>query len=106
MQMAATPHRSPEATRLRASVPRMRVPDAPSGWPIAIAPPWALTIAGSMPQALMQASAWAAKHRLEPGLLHQGGVGADRLVPREIRTRDSDHLAVVEARARVVHENI
>ena len=51
-------------SRLRASVPRMRVPDAPSGWPIAIAPPWALTIAGSMSQALTQASDCAANASL------------------------------------------
>ena len=42
----------------------MRVPDAPRGWPIAIAPPWALTIAGSMFHARMQATDWAAKASL------------------------------------------
>ena len=39
-----------------ARVPRIRPPDAPSGWPMAIAPPRVLTISGSMSQASMQAS--------------------------------------------------
>ena len=39
-----------------ASVPRIRPPEAPSGWPIAIAPPRALTISGSTFQASTQAS--------------------------------------------------
>ena len=60
MHSAATPQRSPEACRRRARVPSTRVPDAPSGWPMAIAPPHAFTISGSTPHASVQASAWAA----------------------------------------------
>src|SRR6266568_414523 len=59
MQIAATPQRSPEVASERASVPRIRVPEAPSGCPIAMAPPCALTISGSMPQARMHARARA-----------------------------------------------
>src|SRR6185503_4671652 len=51
MQIAATPHRSPDSTSRCASVPRIRPPDAPSGCPIAMAPPLAFTISGSTPQA-------------------------------------------------------
>ena len=39
----------------------MRPPEAPSGCPMAIAPPCRLTISGSTAQASMQASDWAAK---------------------------------------------
>ena len=50
----------PTGRRTRAAgaarVPRIRPPEAPSGWPIAIAPPLVLTISGSMPQASTQAS--------------------------------------------------
>ena len=42
----------------------MRVPEAPSGWPMAIAPPCRFTIVGSMPQALMQARDCAANASL------------------------------------------
>src|SRR6478735_3340256 len=64
MQMAATPQRSPEACRDRAKVPRIRVPEAPSGCPMAIAPPCRFTIEWSIPQALMHARDCAAKASL------------------------------------------
>ena len=64
MQIAATPHRSPDSRSRCASVPRMRPPEAPSGWPIAIAPPLALTISGSTFQASTQASDWTANASL------------------------------------------
>ena len=41
-----------------------RAPEAPIGWPIAIAPPLTLTIAGSQARSLLTASAWAAKASL------------------------------------------
>ena len=41
-------------------LPRMRVPDAPSGWPMAIAPPCWFTTDGSMSHARTQASDCAA----------------------------------------------
>ena len=56
MQIAATPQRSPDSRSRCARVPRMRVPDAPSGCPIAIAPPLVFTISGSMPHASTHAS--------------------------------------------------
>ena len=49
MQIAATPQRSLRSTRTFASVLSTRAPDAPSGWPIAIAPPRVLTIVGVDP---------------------------------------------------------
>ena len=52
MQIAATPQRSPDSRSRCASVPRIRPPEAPSGWPIAIAPPLALTISGSLSPSL------------------------------------------------------
>lgn len=42
-QIAATPHRRPVSRRSLANVARMRPPDAPSGRPMAIAPPCRLT---------------------------------------------------------------
>src|SRR3954447_237703 len=47
-----------------ASVLTTRAPDAPSGWPIAIAPPRVLTRSGSTFQASRQASDWTAKASL------------------------------------------
>ena len=52
MQIAATPHRSPDSRRRAARVPRIRPPEAPSGWPIAIAPPLVFTISGSILQSV------------------------------------------------------
>ena len=42
----------------------MRAPDAPIGWPMAIAPPLTLTFAGSQPSPLLTAQACAAKASL------------------------------------------
>src|SRR5580692_6915490 len=41
-----------------------RAPDAPTGWPIAIAPPLTLTLEVSQPRSLLTAQAWAAKASL------------------------------------------
>src|SRR5258708_37476744 len=38
----------------------MRAPEAPIGWPSAIAPPLTLTLAVSQPRSLLTAQAWAA----------------------------------------------
>src|SRR3954471_20810230 len=40
---------------------RTRAPEAPIGWPSAIAPPLTFTFAGSQPMSLLTAHAWAAK---------------------------------------------
>src|SRR5690606_6101229 len=61
MQMAATPHRARRSRSTWARVPRTRPPEAPSGWPMAIAPPLTLTIPGSTSQASTQASDCTAK---------------------------------------------
>ncbi len=39
-------------------------PDAPIGWPMAMAPPLTLTLSGSQPKSLLTAQAWAAKASL------------------------------------------
>src|SRR6266478_2739979 len=41
------------------SVTRTRAPEAPIGWPRAMAPPFTLTLAGSQPRSLLTAQAWA-----------------------------------------------
>ena len=46
------------------SVTSTRAPEAPIGWPIAIAPPLTLTLAGSQPRSLLTAIAWAANASL------------------------------------------
>ena len=46
------------------SVTSTRPPEAPIGWPIAMAPPFTFTISGSQPMSLLTASAWAAKASL------------------------------------------
>jgi hypothetical protein len=61
MQIAAPPQRLPVSISRLARVPRIRPPEAPSGWPMAITPPLALTSFGSIRQAWMQASDWTAK---------------------------------------------
>src|SRR3954453_18231914 len=40
---------------------RTRAPDAPIGWPSAMAPPLTFTFDGSQPSSLLTAQAWAAK---------------------------------------------
>ena len=64
MQIAATPHLPPVCLSPFTSVPRMRAPDAPSGCPMAIAPPNALTFSGSTGQLFTHASDCAAKASL------------------------------------------
>ena len=39
----------------------MRAPEAPIGWPSAIAPPWILTFSASMPVSFSTAMDWTAK---------------------------------------------
>ena len=46
------------------SVVRMRAPEAPMGWPMAIAPPLTLTLLASKPRSLFTAKACAAKASL------------------------------------------
>src|SRR4051812_37146807 len=46
------------------SVTSTRAPEAPTGWPIAIAPPLTLTLEVSQPRSLLTAQAWAAKASL------------------------------------------
>ena len=64
IQIAATPQRSRRSRNTPVSVPRMRVPDAPSGCPMAIAPPRVLTMSGSSFQASRQTSDWTANASL------------------------------------------
>src|SRR5690606_28380315 len=47
MQIAATATPPPRRTSACAAWAMIRPPEAPSGWPIAIAPPWMLTRSGS-----------------------------------------------------------
>ena len=78
----------------------MRPPEAPSGWPMAMAPPCLLTIAGSMSQASMQASDWAAKASLSSTAATSSQVmparASARSLPRRGRSRN---LRVERARA-------
>src|SRR5262249_1840123 len=46
------------------NVVRMRAPEAPIGWPMAMAPPFTLTLPVSQPRSLFTASAWAARASL------------------------------------------
>ena len=46
-------------------VVRMRAPEAPIGWPMAMAPPLTLTLAGSRPSSRTTLSDWAAKASLD-----------------------------------------
>ena len=46
------------------NVTNTRAPEAPIGWPMAIAPPFTFTFAGSQPKSLFTASAWAANASL------------------------------------------
>ena len=70
------------------SVTRTRAPEAPIGWPMAIAPPLTLTLAVSQPRSLLTAQACAAKASLASirsrspivpaGLLQRLARGRDR----------------------------
>src|SRR6516165_239105 len=59
MHAAAIPSRSRARLSSRASVIASRTPVAPSGWPMAIAPPLTLSLASSMPSSRAQAITWA-----------------------------------------------
>jgi hypothetical protein len=61
MHSAARPFFASRRCISCSSVTRMRQPDAPIGWPMAMAPPLTLTLAGSMPSSLLTAQACAAK---------------------------------------------
>ena len=82
--MAASPWPPPphkataavEAPRRRSSssaVNATRVPDMPTGWPRAIAPPLTLTLSSSMPRSSTEASPTAAK----ASLISKRSIGAD-----------------------------
>src|SRR5580698_1001510 len=63
-QSVARPLRAPERCISCSRVVRMRAPDAPIGWPMAIAPPLTFTLAGSRPSSRTTLSDWAAKASL------------------------------------------
>ena len=77
------------------SVTSTRAPDAPIGWPIAIAPPLTLTFEVSQPRSLLTAQACAAKASLASirsrspivpaGLLQRGARGRDRAGAHDLR---------------------
>src|ERR1700747_1107297 len=64
MQSVARPFLESRFCISCSKVTRTRAPDAPIGWPIAIAPPLTLTLAGFQPRALLTAHACAAKASL------------------------------------------
>src|SRR4029077_3599875 len=64
MQAEAMPKRSPARLSSRASVSASRTPVAPSGWPIAIAPPLTLSLSSSRPSSRAQAITCAPKASL------------------------------------------
>ena len=78
-----------------ASVMRMRAPEAPIGWPMAMAPPLTLTLLVSQPRSLLTASACAAKASLASirsrsldlpaGLLQRLARGGDRARAHDLR---------------------
>ncbi len=61
MHSAARPFLASRRCISCSSVTRMRQPLAPIGWPMAIAPPLTLTLAGSFSSTLLTAQACAAK---------------------------------------------
>src|SRR5829696_4336575 len=64
MHSVARPFFAPRFCISNRSVVRTRAPDAPIGWPMAMAPPFTFTIAGSQPMSLLTAMACAAKASL------------------------------------------
>ena len=62
---AATRNAAPRAFISWTRVVRMRAPDAPMGWPMAMAPPLTFTFAGSRPNSFTTQSDWAAKASLD-----------------------------------------
>src|SRR3979409_494154 len=77
------------------SVTRTRAPDAPTGWPIAIAPPLTLTLEVSQPRSLLTAQAGAANALfvadrwvapvVRPGFVRCGPRGRDRPCAHDLR---------------------
>jgi hypothetical protein len=61
MHRVARPFFASRAAISYSEVVSTRAPDAPIGWPMAIAPPLTLTLPRSQPSSLPTASAWAAK---------------------------------------------
>ena len=64
MQSVARPFLASRRFISKSSVLRIRAPEAPIGWPMAMAPPLTFTIDGSQPMSLLTAQAWAAKASL------------------------------------------
>src|SRR6185369_16637758 len=69
MHSAAMPFFASRRCISCSSVTRMRAPDAPIGWPMAIAPPFTLTLAGSIASSLLTAQACAANASLSSNRL-------------------------------------
>ena len=65
MHRVARPFFAPDRFISNRSVVRMRAPEAPMGWPMAMAPPLTLTLAGSRPSSLTTHRLWAAKASLD-----------------------------------------
>ena len=102
MQIAATPQRSPDSRSRCASVPRIRPPEAPSGWPIAIAPPLALTISGST---LPGVDAGQRLHgerlvELDRGDVGPGDAGPGERLSAASTGREAEHLRLEREHAR------
>src|SRR6267378_2262711 len=86
------------------SVTSTRAPDAPTGWPIAIAPPLTLTLEVSQPRSLLTAQACAANlpaflGRLLRGHQHHRG----RAVIDARRTAGGDGAVLLEGRLELGH---
>src|SRR5581483_6381463 len=64
MQSVARPFLASRFCISCSRVVRIRAPEAPIGWPMAIAPPLTFTLLASQPMSLFTASAWAAKASL------------------------------------------
>src|SRR5690606_24549454 len=60
IHIVASAYFPPSRLSSEAALPRIRAPDAPSGCPIAIAPPSRFTFASSSPRSCNTASAWLA----------------------------------------------
>ena len=65
MHRVARPFLAPDRFISNSRVVRMRAPEAPMGWPMAMAPPLTLTLAGSRPSYLTTHRLWAAKASLD-----------------------------------------
>ena len=98
MQIAATATPPPRRASSCAAWPMMRPPDAPSGWPIAIAPPWMLTFSGS-------SSGHSCRHasdlrreglvELDEVDVRPGPAGARERAVRGLDRSDAEHVGVV-----------